>query len=113
MEANPGDHTPGDIVSGNLLIGNPFLQLTPVKSDSLRLVIKSAVYGDFENNVVINVTQLVADWVDENIVKFEIPNDDFGDLANGIVKTLKVDYTFDGKEKSKTAKDGETLKIER
>jgi hypothetical protein len=111
LEASPGDHTPGDIVSGNLLIGNPFLVLKPVKSDSLRLVIKNAVYGDFENNAVTNVTQQVADWVDNNTLKVEIPNDDFGDPANGIVKQLKVDYTFDGKEKSKTAKDGETLKL--
>jgi hypothetical protein len=113
IEANPGDHAPGDIVSGNLLIGNPFLQLKPVKSDSLRLVVKSAIYGDFENNVLTNVTQLVADWVDKNTLKVEIPNDDFGDPANGIVKQLKVDYTFDGKEKSKTVKDGKTLKIDR
>jgi hypothetical protein len=112
LEASPGDHTPGDVVSGNLLIGNPFLVLKPVKSDSLRLVIKNAVYGDFENNVVTNVTQQVADWVDNNALKVEIPNDDFGDPASGIVKQLKVDYTFDGKEKSKTAKDGKTLKID-
>ena len=84
-----------------------------MKSDSLRLVIKNAVYGDFENNVLTNVTQQVADWVDNNTLKVEIPNDDFGDPANGIVKQLKVDYTFDGKEKSKTAKDGKTLKIDR
>jgi hypothetical protein len=32
--------------------------------------------------------------------------------ANGIVKQLKVDYTFDGKEKSKTVNDGKTLKID-
>jgi hypothetical protein len=111
IEANPGDHAPGDIVSGNLLIGNPFLQLKPVKNDSLRLVVKSAVYGDFENNVLTNVTQMVADWVDKNTLKVEIPNDYFGDPANGIEKQLKVDYTFDGKEKSKTVKDGKTLKI--
>ena len=113
IEANPGDHTPGDIVSGNLLIGNPFLQLKPVKSDSFRLVIKNAVYGDFENNVVTNVTQQVADWVDNNTLKVEIPNDDFGDPANGIVKQLKVNYTFNGKEGSKTVHDGETLNIKR
>jgi hypothetical protein len=112
LEASPGDHTPGDIVSGNLLIGNPFLVLKPVKSDSLRLVIKNAVYGDFENNILTNVTQQVADWVDNNTLKVEIPNDDFGDPASGIVKQLKVDYTFDGKDKSKTAKDGKTLKID-
>jgi hypothetical protein len=52
-------------------------------------------------------------WVANNALKVEIPNDDFGDPANGIVKQLKVDYTFDSKEKSKTVKDGKTLKIDR
>lgn len=51
-------------------------------------------------------------FIDKNTLKVEITNDDFGDPANGIVKQLKVDYTFDGKEKSKTAKDGKTLKID-
>ena len=48
---------PGDIVSGILLIGNPFLKLKPVKP-MMRLVIKNAVYGDFANGAVTNVTQL-------------------------------------------------------
>jgi hypothetical protein len=111
IEASPGDHTPGDIVSGILLVGNPFLKLKPVKSDSTRLVIKNAVYGDIENNAVTNVTPLLADWVDDNTLTVDIPNDYFGDPANGIVKKLKVDYMLDGREKSKTVKDGETLKI--
>jgi hypothetical protein len=112
LEASPGDHTQGDIVSGILLIGNPFLQLKPVVTP-IRLVIKKAVYGDFENGAVTNVTQLLADWVDDNMLKVDVPDDALGDPANGIVKELKVDYTFDGKEKSKTVKDGETLKIKR
>jgi len=114
IEASPGDHTPGDIVSGIVLIGNPFLQLKPVKrdaNDKERLVISNAVYGDFANYAVTNVTQLLADWVDDNTLKVEIPNDYFGDPANGVVKQLKVLYTFDGKEASKTVNDGETLKI--
>ena len=112
IEASPGDHTPGDIVSGILLVGNPFLELKPVQG-RVRLVIKNAVYGDFSNSAVTNVTQLLADWVDDNTLTVDVPNDDFGDPANGIVKQLKVNYTFDGKEASKTVKDGETLKIKR
>ena len=112
IEASPGDHTPGDIVSGILFIGNPFLELKPVKT-KINLVIKNAVYGDFDNNAVTNVTQLLADWVYDNTITVDVPNDDFGDPANGIVKQLKVDYAFDGKEKSKTVKDGETLKLKR
>ena len=110
IEASPGDHTPGDIVSGILFIGNPFLELKPVKT-KISLVINNAVYGDFSNNAVTNVTQLLADWVYDNTLTVDVPHDDFGDPANGIVKQLKVDYTFDDKEKSKTVNDGETLKI--
>ena len=116
IEAHPGDHTPGDIVSGILLVGNPFLELKPVKrdpNDKERLVIRNAVYGDFANHAVTNVTPLLADWVEDNTLSVDIPNDDFGDPANGIVKQLKVDYTFDGKERSKTVSDSETLKITR
>jgi hypothetical protein len=112
IEHAPGDHVPGDIVSGILLIGNPFLELKPFQGP-VRLVIKNAVYGDFPNNAVTNVTHLLADWIDDNTLKVEVPNDDLGDPASGIVKQLKVDYAFDGKEKAKSVNDGETLKIGR
>lgn len=112
IEHAPGDHVPGDIVSGILLIGNPFLELKPFQGP-VRLVIKNAVYGDFSNNAVTNVTRMLADWVDDNKLTVDVPNDDLGDPANGIVKQLKVDYTFDGKERSKTVHDGETLKVGR
>ena len=35
----------------------------------------------------------------------------FGDPVEGTVKKLTVDYTFDGKEKSKTVNENETLTI--
>jgi hypothetical protein len=53
----------------------------------------------------------LSDWVDDTTLTAEIPNDDFGDPANGIVKQLRVNYTMDGKEGFKTVRDGETLKI--
>ena len=113
LENSPGDHVPGDIVSGILMIGNPFLELKPVKRDAnakTRLVIRNAVYGDLANNVVVNVTQKVADWVEDSL-KVEATADNFGDPANGIEKQLKVDYTFDAREKSKTINEGEVLKL--
>jgi hypothetical protein len=108
-----GDHVPGDIVSGVLMIGNPFLTLKPVKRDTpgkARLVIRKAVYGDLVNNSVVDVTQKVADWIEESL-KITANNDDFGDPAEGIEKQLKVDYTLDGVEASKTVNENETLKI--
>ena len=114
IEASPGDHVPGDIVSGILLIGNPFLQLRPVKRDANanppRLVIRHAVYGDLANNVVVNVTQKVADWVEDSLA-VEATAENFGDPAEGIEKQLRVDYTLDGVEKTTTIDEGQLLKI--
>jgi len=114
IEASPGDHVPGDIVSGIVLIGNPFLELKSVKRDanatSPRLVIRHAVYGDLANNVVVNVTQKVADWVEDSL-PVEATNDHCGDPAEGIEKQLRVDYTLDGVEKKTTIDEGQLLKI--
>ena len=113
IEASSGDHVPGDIVSGVLLIGNPFLELNPIKRDAdanPRLVIRNAVYGDLANNVVVNVTQKVADWVEDSLT-VKASNDNFGDPANGIEKQLKVDYTINGREASETVNENGTLKI--
>ena len=105
---------PGDIVSGILLIGNPFLQLRPVKRDANanppRLVIRHAVYGDLANNVVVNVTQKVAEWVEDSLA-VEATAENFGDPAEGIEKQLRVDYTLDGVEKTTTIDEGQLLKI--
>lgn len=106
-----GDHVPGDIVSGILMIGNPFLALKPVKREaSTRLVIKNAVYGDLANNAVVNVTQKVADWIEEAL-PVHATAENFGDPANGIEKQLKVDYTLDGVEGTITVDEGQLLKL--
>ncbi|MEY4245456.1 MAG: hypothetical protein RLZZ245_3041 [Verrucomicrobiota bacterium] len=112
-EASPGDHVPGDIVSGILMIGNPFLELKPVKHDATanpRLVIRNAVYGDLANNAVVNVTQKVADWVEDSL-KVEATAENFGDPANGIEKQLKVDYTLDGVDASEIVEESKILKL--
>lgn len=108
-----GDHTPGDIVSGILMIGNPFLVLKPVKHESnTNLVIKNAVFGDFASNSVVNVTQKVADWVEESL-PVHATAEYFGDPADGIEKQLKVDYTLDGVDKTATIGEGQLLKIKK
>jgi hypothetical protein len=108
-----GDHVPGDIVSGILMIGNPFLVLKPVKRDAnTHLVIKNAIYGDLANNAVVNVTQKVADWIEDSL-PVQATADNFTDPANGIEKQLKVDYTWDGIHKTMTLEEGQLLKIER
>jgi hypothetical protein len=115
IEHAMGDHVPGDIVSGILMIGNPFLVLKPVKrnvSDKARLVIRNAVYGDLANNAVVNVTQKVADWIEDSL-PVEATADNFGDPANGIEKQLKVDYTLYGADQTMIVEEGQPLKISR
>lgn len=111
IEHAMGDHVPGDIVSGILMIGNPFLQLRPVKREtSRRLVIRNAVYGDLANKAVVDVTRKVADWIEDSL-PVDATADNFGDPADGIEKQLKVDYTLDGVEGTKTLEEGQRLKI--
>jgi hypothetical protein len=113
IEHAMGDKTPGDIVSGILMIGNPFLTLKPVKRQSnTRLVIKNAGYGDLANNAVVNVTQKVADWIEESL-PVHANAENFGDPANGIEKQLKVDYTLDGVDGTMLIEEGQLLKIEK
>lgn len=111
IEHAMGDHVPGDIVSGILMIGNPFLQLRPVKRETgRRLVIRSAVYGDLANHAVVDVTRKVSDWIGDSLA-VEATAENFGDPADGIEKQLKVDYTLDGVEGTTTIEEGQLLKI--
>jgi hypothetical protein len=78
---------------------------------STRLVIRKAVYGDLPKGQSADVTEDVAALVQKNSLSVKATNEAFGDPANGKVKKLRVDYTFDGKEKSKTVSENETLTI--
>ncbi len=75
------------------------------------LVIKKAVYGDLPEGGKTDVTAKVAAMVKDGALSVAATNENFGDPAEGIQKKLKVDYTFDGKEKSKTVDENETLTI--
>lgn len=113
IEHAMGDHVPGDIVSGILMIGNPFLELRPVKRETgRRLVIRNAVYGDLANKAVVDVTRKVSDWIEDSLA-VEATTENFGDPADGIEKQLKVDYTLDGVEGTTTIEEGQLLKIGR
>jgi hypothetical protein len=76
-----------------------------------KLVIVKAVYGDLPDGAKTDVTDKVKDMVKDGVLSVDATNDNFGDPAEGIVKKLKVDYTFDGKEKSKTVEENETLTV--
>ena len=76
-----------------------------------KLAIKKAVYGDLPNGASTDVTQKVVEKAEEDSLTIDASNELFGDPAEGIVKKLKVDYAFEGKEKSKTVDENTTLTI--
>jgi hypothetical protein len=82
-----------------------------VSAKPSKIVIVKAVYGDLPDGDKTDVTEKVAGKVSGNTLSVKASNDLFGDPANGVQKKLKVDYTFDGKAKSKTVDEDETLTI--
>ncbi|MDB5330293.1 MAG: hypothetical protein JWP03_1444 [Phycisphaerales bacterium] len=79
---------------------------------SARLFIRKAVYGDLTpKGQTADVTEQVADLVKGNALAVTASNDLFGDPADGVVKRLRVDYTFDGVNKSKSVGENEKLTI--
>jgi hypothetical protein len=86
-------------------------QTLTVSGKPSKIMILKAVYGDLPDGAKTDVTAKVADKLDGDSLSVEATNDNFGDPAEGIVKKLKVDYTFEGKEHSKTVNENETLII--
>jgi len=82
-----------------------------VSAKPSKIVIVKAVYGDLPDGGKTDVTEKVAAKVIGNTLSVKASNDLFGDPAAGTQKKLKVDYTFDGKAKSKTVDEDDTLTI--
>lgn len=78
---------------------------------STKLIIRKAVYGNLPKGPSADVTDQVAEMVRKNSLSVKASNDAFGDPAGNVVKKLRVDYTFDGKDKSKTVGENQTLTI--
>jgi hypothetical protein len=81
------------------------------KADAPKLIIVKAEYGDLPDGAKTDVTQKVAAMVKQDALAVDATNDNFGDPAEGIVKKLRVDYTFNGTKKSKTVDEGQSLTI--
>jgi hypothetical protein len=77
----------------------------------IRTVVTKAVYGNLASGKTVDVTPLLAEWVTDNVLSVTPTNQLFGDPAAGQAKQLRVDYTFDGVAKSKTANENEPLTI--
>ena len=76
-----------------------------------KLLIRKAVYGDLPDGAKTDVTEKVQAKVANDSLSVEATNENFGDPAENVAKKLTVDYTFDGKDGSKTVNEGETLTI--
>lgn len=81
--------------------------------NAARLVVVNAVYGDLSNPAATtNVTKIVAAMVTDDTLDFHPNNDMFGgDPATGVLKELKVDYTIDGVDGTKSAYEGGRFKL--
>ena len=102
------DYKIGGVARSRTVNEGETLKISGKKS---KLVIRKAAYGDLPDGQKTDVTEKVADRVFDDALSVEATNTNFGDPAEGVVKKLKVDYTFDGKEKSKTVDENETLTI--
>jgi hypothetical protein len=92
---------------------NETLTIVPVAdtNPNAKLKIRSAFYGDLPDGAKVDVTDKVRAAVKNDTLSIEATNDNFGDPANGTAKKLKVDYTFNGVDKSKTVDENDTLTI--
>jgi len=111
------DYTIDGVPGKKIVYENGLLRLSlkdkpdPNRKPSTKLVIRKAMFGDLPDGNANDVTADVAGRVKDDSLSVNVNTDDFGDPAGGRPKKLRVDYTFDGKEKNKTAGDGETLTI--
>jgi hypothetical protein len=79
------------------------------KAAPLRLVVTKAVYGNFVDGQIVDVSYKVADMVKDDALSVSNYNILFGDPAPNKRKELRVEYTLDGQVKSKVLSETEPL----
>ena len=85
----------------------------PVPPKKSRLVIVKAAYGDLPYGQARDVADDLTDMIENDGLEVPVGDNTFGDPAFGKTKELRIDYTFDGRKKSITLQEGETLRISR
>jgi hypothetical protein len=75
-----------------------------------KLVIRQARYGDLPDGVYNDVTEILASMIKDDALEITANNDVFGDPAP-VKKKLQVEFTLNGKERSKTVEEDQELKI--
>jgi alpha-L-rhamnosidase len=70
-----------------------------------------AIVAPAPGGMTVDVTAKLRDAIANNTLSIEAGNDIAGDPAYNVVKNLRVDYTINGVEKSRTLAEKETLQI--
>jgi hypothetical protein len=94
-----------------LLIDSPWRSLHAGDAPAGKLVIVKAIFGELPNGAKADVTEKLAAMVKDNSVAVVVSSNVFGDIADGAIRKLQVDYTLDGVAHSRTAEEGEYLVI--
>jgi hypothetical protein len=92
-----------------LMLAPSFGQTTAPSSG--QLMITRAIYGDLPDGAKTDVTEKVKAMVKDNHLTVEASNENFGDPASGVAKSLEVDYTIGKVSYIKTADEDQTLSI--
>jgi hypothetical protein len=108
------DYSKGGVVAKKRATENETLRIAAdEKPVPIRLVIRKATYGNLESGLTVDVTKRVGDMVVDNKLTVTPTNALFGDPASFKAKALKVDYSYDGLEKSTTVTENEALSLPR
>lgn len=110
------DYTVDGVAGTKIFYENGLLRLSvkdkPIKNNSSKkLVIRKAFYGDLPDGNFNDVTLDVSQMVKDDALTVLADDDDFGNPCGGAARKLRVDYTLDGKDASKTVGMGETIRI--
>ncbi|MCA8991287.1 MAG: hypothetical protein KDA69_01765 [Planctomycetaceae bacterium] len=87
------------------------LALTSLIQADQTLTIKKATYGDHKEKQTVDVTSKVSAQVKEGKVRLVVWNDLFGEPAEGVRKSLQLEYELDGKPGKLEVYEGDTLLI--
>ncbi len=92
-----------------LLLTASIIQI-PAQAQIRPLKINNAIYG--HNGKGMNVTNLIRGMVQNNTLDVKVNNKNMGGDPNvGADKSLKVEYTYQGRTMTKVAKEGDRLQL--
>jgi len=75
------------------------------------VVVHKAVYGALPKGPSADVTKKVAAMVKRGVTAVEASNTNFGDPANGTVKSLRIEFTANGVHQTKTVRESDSITL--